>query len=219
MAYVVQEVALGGEIFDFVATGPLPEKISRMYFKQLIAGLSFLHQNGVFHRDIKPENVLLSSDLTLKIADFGFSKHISQTHAGITRTRLGTEPYMSPEILYGQAYSPASGDLFAAGVILFILYAGYPPFGRALSNDQWYSYLWTGQYDKFWYFHARNKPAGYYPESFKALINGLLSRVPDTRLHMHDVEAHAWLQDPAVATIEEAQELFAQRGRRLVSTA
>ena len=54
MAYVVQEVALGGEIFDFVATGPLPEKISRMYFKQLIAGLSFLHHNGVFHRDIKP---------------------------------------------------------------------------------------------------------------------------------------------------------------------
>ena len=130
-AYAVQEVALGGEIFDFVATGPFPETIARQYFKQLISGLSYLHQKGVFHRDIKPENILLSADLTLKIADFGFSKHISQTHGGITRTRLGTEPYMCPEILYGQPYSPASGDLFAAGVILFILYAGYPPFGKA----------------------------------------------------------------------------------------
>ena len=132
MSYVVQDVALGGEIFDFVATGPFPEKVARMYFRQLINGLHYLHSNGVFHRDIKPENVLLYEDLSLKIADFGFSKHISQTHAGITKTRLGTEPYMTPEILYGQKYSPASGDLFAAGVILFILYAGYPPFGKAM---------------------------------------------------------------------------------------
>ena len=77
MPYVVQEVALGGEIFDFVATGSFSEKIARMYFRQLVNGLSFLHHNGVFHRDIKPENVLLASDLKLKIADFGFSKHVS----------------------------------------------------------------------------------------------------------------------------------------------
>jgi serine/threonine protein kinase len=67
-----------------------------MYFKNLLEGLSFLHHNGVFHRDIKPENVLLTADLQLKIADFGFSKHIAYTHMGIARTRLGTEPYMSP---------------------------------------------------------------------------------------------------------------------------
>jgi serine/threonine protein kinase len=67
-----------------------------MYFKNLLEGLSFLHHNGVFHRDIKPENVLLTADLQLKIADFGFSKHIGTTHMGIAKTRLGTEPYMSP---------------------------------------------------------------------------------------------------------------------------
>lgn len=143
------------------------------------------------------------ADLNLKIADFGFSKHISETHAGLTKTRLGTEPYMSPELLYSQKYSPASGDLFAAGVILFILYAGYPPFGRAVSNDQWYVYLWTGQYDKFWHFHSRTKPAGFYSESFKNLINGLLARNPDERLNMTGVVGHAWLQDPDVAIIED----------------
>ena len=151
-----------------------------------------MHSNGVFHRDIKPENVLLSGDLTLKIADFGFSKHIDETHAGITKTRLGTEPYMTPEILYGQKYSPASGDLFAAGVILFIMYAGYPPFGKALQNDSWYSYVWTKRYDRFWFYHARNKPDGYYSEQFKALINGLIAKNPDERLHINDVMGHAW---------------------------
>ena len=53
------EAALGGEIFDFVALGRLPESLARMYFKKLMAGIEHMHENHVYHRDLKPENIFL----------------------------------------------------------------------------------------------------------------------------------------------------------------
>lgn len=97
--YAVLEPALGGEIFDFVATGAFPEPIARMYFKKMMDGIKELHTHGVYHRDLKPDNIFLGSDLELKIADFGMSKNIADMVGTTTRTRLGTEPYMSPELL------------------------------------------------------------------------------------------------------------------------
>ena len=69
------EAALGGELYFLVKLGPLPEKMVRMYFKQLIAGINYIHEEGVYHRDIKLENILFSEDLNLKISDFGLSIH------------------------------------------------------------------------------------------------------------------------------------------------
>ena len=75
--YAVLEPALGGEIFDFVATGAFPIEIARMYAKKMMDGIAHLHSNGVYHRDLKPDNIFLDSILELKIADFGMSKNIS----------------------------------------------------------------------------------------------------------------------------------------------
>jgi serine/threonine protein kinase len=73
-AYIVQELAGGGELFDFLALGRFSEPVARFYFRQLISGLEYLHTRGIYHRDLKPENLLLTSDFNLKIADFGFAK-------------------------------------------------------------------------------------------------------------------------------------------------
>jgi 5'-AMP-activated protein kinase catalytic alpha subunit len=153
--YAVLEPALGGEIFDFVATGPFPLDIARMYFKKLMSGLTHLHTNGVYHRDLKPDNIFLDSLLELKIADFGMSKNLSEMLGKLTRTRCGTEPYMSPELLAKKAYDPASADIFAAGAILFIFYAGYPAFGKANTSDEWYKLVIKGNVDFFWKCHDR----------------------------------------------------------------
>lgn len=84
----------------------------------------------------------------MKIADFGFSKRLSETINGITRTRLGTEAYMAPEILFGKPYMPTSCDLFASAVILFILLAGHPPFAQANhKKDTWYNLIAQEKYD------------------------------------------------------------------------
>jgi 5'-AMP-activated protein kinase, catalytic alpha subunit len=72
----IYELALGGDLFDFVITGALPEKMARMYFRQLIAGIEYMHSKGVYHRDLKFENILLNEALKLKIADFGLSINI-----------------------------------------------------------------------------------------------------------------------------------------------
>lgn len=74
VVYLVLELALGGELFDYVAlTGCFSEIVARYYFIQLIKGIEFVHQNGFAHRDLKPENIFLDEKYNLKIADFGFS--------------------------------------------------------------------------------------------------------------------------------------------------
>ena len=87
-----------------------------------------MHQKGYAHRDIKPENILLGRDFVLKLADFGFSCLIQgKDNSGVLHTKLGTEGYMAPEIPT-KNYEGERVDIFAAGVILFIMYAGNPPF-------------------------------------------------------------------------------------------
>ncbi len=69
------ELAEGGDLYDFIKTGRLDPDIVCLFFKKIVAGLEYMHGNGVYNRDIKPENILLNSNLELKIADFGFSKN------------------------------------------------------------------------------------------------------------------------------------------------
>ena len=100
MSYIVLELALGGELFDFIAiSGKFDEPLARYYFKQFMDGLSYCHQAGVSHRDLKPENLLLDNQFMLKIADFGFAAPVQgKDGSGTTSTKLGTITYMAPEI-------------------------------------------------------------------------------------------------------------------------
>ena len=75
--YLVLELAMNGELFDFVAlSGRFSEKTARYFFKQLIAGLEYIHSRGYAHRDLKPENIFLDEHFNLKIADFGFTSQL-----------------------------------------------------------------------------------------------------------------------------------------------
>jgi len=83
-------------------------------------GVSFLHHKGVAHRDIKPENIFVTSDLTLKIGDFGFA-----THKKRDRKFSGTLSYSSPEMNSNKEYDCFADDLWGLGVLLFILAFGF----------------------------------------------------------------------------------------------
>ena len=82
--YCVLEVALGGALFNFITLGAFPETMARMYFKQLIEGIKYIHEQGLYHRDLKFENILLSKELNLKIADFGLSIHMKDMKDKLT---------------------------------------------------------------------------------------------------------------------------------------
>ena len=81
---------------------------------------------------------------------------------------------MAPEIKTGNTYEGRSADLFAAGVVLFMLLAGSPPFSRTESDDVFYSKL-TEKSDLFWKVHSKGKEPGFFSDSFKDLFSSLVS--------------------------------------------
>lgn len=137
----------------------------------LLDALEYIHSRGISHRDIKPQNILLNQDFNLKVTDFGFSTYLSR---GELRTKLGTEAYMAPEIRT-RKYNGKEVDLFAAGVILFILYSGSPPFEKATPTDPYYKVLMDKKHSVFWNGHSRRRLEGFYTDQFKDLINRMLA--------------------------------------------
>jgi len=141
-----------------------------------MGALEECHKNGYAHRDLKPENLLYDQHYQLKLADFGFAGYICGKEGdGKLYTILGTRAYMAPEIHDEKPYSGAAVDIFAAGMILFIMYSGAPPFTRAIPSDPYYS-LFVEKNKKFWSAHSRNKygKAAYYSKDFRDLMNGML---------------------------------------------
>ena len=94
---------------------------------------------------------------------------------GALMTVVGTVGHMAPQIHENREYNGVEVDLFAVGVILFILYAGHPPFGMATRNDAYYQRLADNKAASFWAAHERYHPAGYFDGPFKNLVTLLLS--------------------------------------------
>lgn len=154
---MVQQLAPKGELFDYLMyTKKFEEPQANALFKQLIAGLQAMHEAGIAHRDLKPENVLFDNSFNLKLADFGFAYVFQKGEGAKTsmRTELGTKGYMAPEIIANKKYTEKA-DIFSAGVILFIMLAGFPPFQNAVAKDWWFDKLIKGKYKLFWMAHER----------------------------------------------------------------
>lgn len=83
--------------------------------------------------------------------------------------------------------------MFAIGVVLFIMYAGTPPFFHTLPNDPIYGLIRSNNYAKFWQVHDRAKPTGFYTDSFKRLINSFISADPERRPSFATLDADLWL--------------------------
>jgi len=204
---VVLELATGGELFEFLSySGFFEESVARTYFHQLIAGVEFCHSQGVAHRDLKPENLLLNSEFTLKIADFGFSNIVSAA-SKVMYTECGTPGYMAPEMSKNKGYDGPAADIWSCGVILFIMLAGFPPFQKPNNSDWWFNKLATGKHALFWQAHSRS---AYFSEQTKDFINKILNPDPTKRITIADIKKHPWWKG---ATVTGAA-LFAELQRR-----
>lgn len=213
VAYIVQDFITGGELFDYVAnSGPFTEPMCRYYFKQMLQGIHFIHSKGFSHRDLKPENILLDKNYDIKIVDFGFACPLEgRDGTGQNRSVIGTPGYMAPEIIARQPYQGQVVDLFALGVILFILYAGHPPFQAAQNEDQYYKLIAMNRSDLFWKAHSQRKEAGFFSDSFKALITCMLQFHPHHRLCIADIIGHEWMLSGDIASAEAVREEFGRR--------
>jgi serine/threonine protein kinase len=110
-----------------------------------------MHDSGICHRDLKPENILLDKNFNLKIADFGFAAPtIGRDGSGKLISRVGTSKYMAPELHLGLPYDGKSDDLFAAGIIIFLMLTARPPFTYPKMDDPYYKLLVGKRFDLFW---------------------------------------------------------------------
>lgn len=121
----------------------------------------------------------------MKIADFGFAGALAgRDGSGYMTTTLGTKPYMSPELNERQKYDGTKVDIFAAGVILFIMVSGTPPFNEAKKDEYFYKFLFHNKPELFWKVHCKSKPSGenFFSPDFKDLMQRLLAYNPVDRL-------------------------------------
>jgi len=121
----------------------------------MLQAMHYIHSKGTAHRDLKPENIMLDDQFNVRIADFGFAAPTQgRDGSGTLKTHLGTQAYMAPEILSKEAYQGHVVDLFALGIILFILYSGHPPFQLAdPRSDSHYKLIASNRADLFWKTH------------------------------------------------------------------
>lgn len=132
--YLVLELCKGGELFDIIVDrGAFPESATARVLNQMLRGVSYIHSNDVVHRDMKAENWLLATEArpektTLKLCDFGLSKHLSPGQFAFTKA--GTPYYVAPEVLdaHKNGGYGTKADMWGIGVIFFMLMGGAPPF-------------------------------------------------------------------------------------------
>ncbi|CEG45419.1 camk protein kinase [Plasmopara halstedii] len=193
---MITEYTPNGDLFDLLENaGALPEPLVKVYACQLLRALEACHANGVVHRDIKPENLLLDANFQLKLADFGVA---AMTQLGTDATGLysrdvsGTALYMAPEVRTRQLYRGTSVDVWSAGVVLFILMTGLPPFNEAQKGDAWYDSLLKGDLEHFW---------GSQPDEVRQTMTpgaqdliSLMLVAPDNRITVSEALQHSWLR-------------------------
>jgi len=126
-AYLVMEHVEGRTLRDVVDDGPLPPHEALDLLEPVLRALAAAHEAGLVHRDVKPENVLLGRDGRVKVADFGLARAVESNSLTATGLLIGTVAYLAPEqVEHGRA--DARTDVYAAGILLFELLTGEPPY-------------------------------------------------------------------------------------------
>ncbi|XP_057406002.1 calcium/calmodulin-dependent protein kinase type II subunit beta isoform X7 [Balaenoptera acutorostrata] len=200
--YLVFDLVTGGELFeDIVAREYYSEADASHCIQQILEAVLHCHQMGVVHRDLKPENLLLASKCkgaAVKLADFGLAIEVQgdqQAWFGFA----GTPGYLSPEVLRKEAYGKPV-DIWACGVILYILLVGYPPFWDE-DQHKLYQQIKAGAYD-----FPSPEWDTVTPEA-KNLINQMLTINPAKRIAAHEALKHPWVcQRSTVASMMHRQE-------------
>ncbi|TXS30691.1 serine/threonine protein kinase [Streptomyces sp. ms191] len=174
--YLVMELVEGSSLAGDAGTAPVlpPERVA-VVAAHAAAGLAAAHRQGVVHRDIKPGNLLLDTDGTVKLADFGIARFVDDPSAALTTTGqiVGTGLYLAPERALGQPASSAS-DVYSLGCVLYQLLTGRPPFQGDTATALLYQHIDTPPAP------PRQLGVGL-PAAFEAYLLTLLAKQPEQR--------------------------------------
>jgi len=198
VSYTIMEYASNGDFFDFVMNygTKTDEKIARTYFRQLIEGLEYLHNNGISHMDVKLENLLLGEDYQLKLTDFDLS-YIDKDQKVLSK---GTKFYRAPEVMKGVCKNTRASDIYSAAIVLFTMKTkgilahsennliGGTNFSELLHNND----------PKFWEKHCeiQKKDKIYFENEFKELFIAMTRPKPEERITIEEIKKSEWYNGP-----------------------
>ncbi|XP_074651929.1 serine/threonine-protein kinase DCLK1-like [Tubulanus polymorphus] len=188
--YLVMELVGGGDLFDAIsAATKYTEKDASGMLYNLSCALKYLHSQNIVHRDVKPENLLVydheDGTKSLKLGDFGLATVVREPLYVV----CGTPTYVAPEILEETGYG-LKVDVWAAGVITYILLCGFPPFVSTKNDqDELFKKIMSGE------FEFRKPYWNGMSDSAKELIANMLQVDPDRRFTAGQVLEHPWVSD------------------------
>lgn len=175
------------------------EKVVRTYFHQLLAGIQYLHSQGVAHMDLRPENLLLAEDLNLKISNF----HVAHEKNDTDMTWGGIKNYTAPELLRNDCTDPQATDIYSAGIILFVLMTGYFPYMKDAKLEGYdLEELLRNEDPLFWKVHAhinKNNKKTLSPE-FKSLFLSMVREDVFERATIEEIKNSSWYKGPVYST-------------------
>ncbi|XP_047321912.1 calcium-dependent protein kinase 7-like [Impatiens glandulifera] len=191
--HLVMELCEGGELFDrIVARGHYTERAAANVTRTIVQVIQMCHKHGVIHRDLKPENFLFANNKeasALKAIDFGLSVFFKPGER--FNEIVGSPYYMAPEVLK-RSYGPEV-DVWSAGVVLYILLCGVPPFWA--ETEQGVAQAIIRSVVDF-----KREPWPNVSDGAKDLVRKMLEPDPKRRLTAHDVLEHPWLQNAKKAS-------------------
>ncbi|XP_040909690.1 serine/threonine-protein kinase DCLK3 [Toxotes jaculatrix] len=193
-SYLVMELVSGGDLFEAISErGKFSEAEAGLMVSDVSEALNYMHCKSIVHRDLKPENLLIervAADICrLKLGDFGLAMVVTEP----VFTICGTPTYVAPEILCETGYGVAV-DVWALGVILYILLCGFPPFrSRDRDQEELFQLIKQGQ------LHFLSPYWDPISEEARGLVRSLLQPDPTVRLTAEQTLLHPWVK--AMASI------------------
>ena len=187
--YIIMEYCPGGDLFSYIEKRDfkLKEERAAEIVHKLCTAVYFLHQYGIVHRDLKPENILMmdqTDNADIRLVDFGLGKMLGPGEK--CDEPFGTFSYVAPEVLQEKPYD-YKVDLFAIGVITYLLVAGFLPFDDENSEKEIARqtvYDPTPYPKKIW---------DNISQEAKMFVDNLLSKDPEKRMNLQEVLQHSWL--------------------------
>ncbi|XP_041363351.1 LOW QUALITY PROTEIN: maternal embryonic leucine zipper kinase-like [Gigantopelta aegis] len=181
--YMILEYCPEGELFDYIVSKDrLEEAEARIFFRQIVSAVGFIHYCGYAHRDLKPENLLLDDEQNLRLIDFGLC---AKPKGGMDRhlmTCCGSPAYAAPELISGKEYLGSEADLWSMGVLLYALLCGFLPFDDD-KIPSLYRKIQSGKYDV----------PDWLSSDSADLIAHMLKVDPKKRITVQQLLRHPWL--------------------------
>ncbi len=144
--FIITEYVKGQTLDEYVdlVTGPVPQSRAIKIIVQVLDAVGHMHSKNIIHRDIKPSNIMITSDDTVKLIDFGIAKHLRKNQALITQggSKLGTTIFMSPQQVKGKILDRRT-DIYSIGATLFYVLTGQYPYDKNLSEYEIYNKIVT----------------------------------------------------------------------------